>query len=186
MLSIKSNILCIILFNDFVNSLVELSDGADNHIATSEKIIRDTIKNLFTIFKISSHTPKLKTFITIHNFFISITLKDCINVREIVKLTQVHNIDKDTLDLISLINDVLNGNEQTFEETDDVSVKTYTQIFIEKLRALKMILGHSSLKSVDKNKLNYYDHLLSNYTKMTGQTVRSKYNVSGNYEYWRK
>lgn len=160
MLSIKACAVYYIFFNVVVDihSLVSLSIVEDNNIVTAEEAIRNTVNSLFEAFKVYGvmNRPKIKQLSTIHNFFVSITLTDCDNLAEIVRLSRVNVVDNSTQNFIAQINEVLNAVDKSKEENDN-NVATHIQKFIHKLKHLKESYLYSINTVVNAKILDYMD-----------------------------
>lgn len=147
----------------FVRCLEKLSSVQDDAIATTEAIIRTTANSLFAAFRIRDvgHKPRLKEFSIIHNFFVSITLKYCSNLKRISQLIQVHSVDNNTLHFIAQINEVLNEGDNNIEATEDINVTILIEKFIRKLRDLKKTYTfnrNSSNYSVNAKILEHFNN----------------------------
>lgn len=197
MLSIKTYTSCFILFNIIVQikTLVELPVVEDNNIATAEKAIRTTVNKIFATFRIQQvkHRPKLKQYSTIHNFFVSITLTDCNNLKEIARLTRVNNIDNNTQHFITQINEVLNEDDKSYDsnDTNNVYVTTYIGMFIRKLKYLKEMYISNRNTAINADVLKYLKDV-----EKPSMNVTEVYNISDIYDsdentladsdFWRK
>lgn len=144
MYSIKNNILYFIIFTGIVQvqSLVELREETKD-LAVTEAAVRKTVNGLFSILKLDhvKHKAKLGEFAAIHNFFVTITYQDDDNLKEIVKLARVENIDNSTQRFIALFNEVLNEDNKSHEAGEDEYVTAHIETFIRKLEYLKYKYG---------------------------------------------
>ncbi|XP_075985670.1 uncharacterized protein LOC142982857 [Anticarsia gemmatalis] len=135
------NIIYFILFHIVVQiqSLLELPAVEDDSIKNGEAAIRSAVNDIFAAFRIKNiyDSPKLKQFSTIHNFFVSITLTDCDNLKQISRLTRVNDVDKNTIRFIALLNEALNDDVSEQVRDKDVYVTEHITTFIDKLKYLK-------------------------------------------------
>ncbi|XP_075985394.1 uncharacterized protein LOC142982658 [Anticarsia gemmatalis] len=193
MFSTKINIFFYILLNTIIciQSLVKLPTTDDTSIATTEKIIRNTVNNLFAAIKIQNlnHRPKLKQFSTIHNFFVSITLTDCDNLKEISRLTRVNDVDNNTIRFIALLNEVLSDDVSNQVTDKDEHVTDYITTFIDKLKYLKQKYVTNEDKAVNADVLKYLDHDPSSKasTVLVDNIIKEDYSEENDTseEYWR-
>ncbi|XP_075985521.1 uncharacterized protein LOC142982733 [Anticarsia gemmatalis] len=191
--SFRTNILYFTLFEvvAHIQCLVKLP-AAEDDIAATERIIRGTFNSIFVALNIKDvkQNVRLKQFSTIHNFFVSITLTDCDNLKEISRLTRVNDVDNNTIHFIALLNEALNDDVSV--EVKDKDVYVYSDTFINKLRDFKEIYqvddkGTNSAADVkilkylntDTENLTNFDVAVENKTSNPGK------NVLYDYEYWR-
>lgn len=195
MLAIKTSISFFTLLNVFIQieALVELPIAEDHNIGAAETAIRNTVDKLFTIFRIKqevNHKPRLKQYSTIHNFFVSITLTDCNNLREVARLSRVNKIDNNTKYFMTQINEVLNEDDKNNEtnDTNNTHISKYISIFVRKLKYLKEVYQDNRNTVINSDILKYSDEggkLLTNFSKVHNVS-HVKLNDSDESEYWRK
>uniref|UniRef100_A0A2A4J200 Peptidase S1 domain-containing protein n=1 Tax=Heliothis virescens TaxID=7102 RepID=A0A2A4J200_HELVI len=193
MSSIKKNIFCLIVLSIVVEiqSLVELPVAEDNEIVLTELAIRNTVNKIFSIFKLRRLPNKAKftEFALIHNFFLTITLQDHDNLKEIARLAKVEHIDNNTQYFITEINEVLNEDNKSHDTTDDV-VTTHIETFIKKLEYLKNRYGYSNNAAAFGINTEVLTHLkttdnLNNYTTVADEAVDSDGNILSDNEFWK-
>ncbi|XP_022818582.1 uncharacterized protein LOC111351045 [Spodoptera litura] len=97
-----------------IEGAVESSTVDHDDFAATEWAIRNTLNNLFSTLKNKDmhQKLKLKQYTTIHNFFVSITLQDHDNLKEIARLTKVDNFDNGTRVFITQLNEVLDEDNK--------------------------------------------------------------------------
>ncbi|CAH1640525.1 unnamed protein product [Spodoptera littoralis] len=164
MFSATSIFLCVTLLNSgvHVQGAVESSTADHDDFAATEWTIRNTLHNLFSTLKNKDmhQKLKLKQYTTIHNFFVSITLQDHDNLKEIARLTKVDNFDNGTRVFITQLNEVLDEDNKSDEETDAVYVTSLIDDFLTKLDHLKETHGlKNNTKFFDINKaiIKYFE-----------------------------
>nr|XP_049701683.1 uncharacterized protein LOC110374953 [Helicoverpa armigera] len=149
----------IILCLTFVNVPVQIrcaseSPAEDTYgIIETESAIRSTVNNLFSTLKIKEvqQGHKFKQFSKLHNFFVSVSLQDHDNLKEIARLTKVDN-DNGTRVFIAQLNEVLKYDKDN--KSDDASDAVYVTILIEKfLSDLEGLKENNGLKNTTK----FYD-----------------------------
>lgn len=196
MFSIKNNILYFIVFNTLVQiqSLVEVPAVEDNEIAATEAILRTTVNRIFSLFHLKrvKHKARIKEFAAIHNFFVTITLQDHDNLKQIARLAKVNNIDNTTQLFITELNEVLNEDIKTNEATDE-DITKLIGTFIKKLETLKHVYRFKTNNlDVNKEVLKFLDRDSDNFgnvTKDVEKTNRTDDNSTLDSEdeesYWR-
>lgn len=162
------------LFNTLVQikSLTETPDAEVPYILSTEAVLRSTINGLFSSLKYNFdlRKGKVKQYSVIHNFFISITLQDHLNLKEIARLTKLTKADNSIDIFITKLNEVLNEDNKSDEATDEVYVTTLIAAFLENIEFLKEIYGlNNNVTIFDVNKdvlqhLRASEHFYENVT----------------------
>lgn len=193
-----SRIFCFTLLNllSLVQCTPELAADDNYGIVATEWAIRDTLNSLFSTLKLKvvQQKLKLKQYSKIHNFFVSITLRDHDNLKKIAKLTQVENIDNGTQVFIAHLNEALDEDSKSDVATDSDYVKIFIEDFIDGLDNLKERNELKNNTKFDLNKaiLRYFsnrENELGNTTYLNKEHVTgndSDDNVLDSIESWRK
>ncbi|PZC79293.1 hypothetical protein B5X24_HaOG200424 [Helicoverpa armigera] len=193
MSSIKKNIFCLIVLSIVVEiqSLVELPAAEDNEIVLTELAVRNTVNRIFSILKLPrlANKTKFTEFALIHNFFVTITLQDHDNLKEIARLAKVENIDNNTQYFITEINEVLNEDDKSHDTTDDV-VTTHIEAFIRKLEYLKYRYKFTDNAAAFGINSEVLTHLkttdnLNNFTTVADATTDEDGYILTDSEFWR-
>lgn len=138
---------------------------------------------------------KLKQYSTIHNFFVSITLRDHDNLKKIAKLTEVENIDNGTQVFIAQLNEVLSEDNKSDEATDSVYVAFLIEDFINRIDQIKdkdddfnttktFDLNKAIVKYFSNNEIEFGNTTYSNTEFVKGND--SDVNILDDNEFWRK
>lgn len=191
MSSIKNNILYFIILSILaqVRSLVELPGEEAVEIVAVESSIRKVTNGIFSALKLEDvkHKTRIKEYSTIHNFFVTITLQDQTNLKEIAALVKVDNVDNKTRHFITQVNEVLNEDNKSNEAKDDVYVTTHIETFIKKLEYLKDKYGFANNDPNFGINAHILQHLKEDASKNTTQERDdSDNNVLSDLDYWRK
>lgn len=164
MFSATSFVLCVTLLSRgvHVQCAAETPTADLDDFAATEWAIRNTLNNLFSTLKNKDmhQKLKLKQYTTIHNFFASITLKEHDNLKAIARLTKADNFDNGTRVFITQLNEVLQEDNKSDEETDAVYVTSLIEEFLTKLDHLKEAHGlKNNTKFFDINKaiIKYFE-----------------------------
>ncbi|XP_035452335.2 uncharacterized protein LOC118277575 [Spodoptera frugiperda] len=189
MSSIKNNILYFIILSILaqVRSLVELPGEEAVEIVAVESSIRKVTNGIFSALKLEDvkHKTRIKEYSTIHNFFVTITLQDQTNLKEIAALVKVDNVDNKTRHFIAQVNEVLNEDNKSNEAKDDVYVTTHIETFIKKLEYLKDKYGFANNDPNFGINAHILQHLKEDASKNTTQERDdTDNNVLSDLDYW--
>lgn len=110
------------IFLEPIEGLVELPVVEDNDIEKAEAIIRATTNKLFSSLKLkgAKNNTRVSHSALVHNYLVTLTLRDYNSLKEIAKLTRVDksNINHGMRSFMGLLNEVI--NEETEVETKSV------------------------------------------------------------------
>lgn len=193
MFFLTTNILCFTIFNilEQITSL-ELPVKEDTEIFGTEWTLPNIVNNLVSTLNFNDvrHKQKLKQYLIIHNFFVSITLQDHVNLKRIARLTKVDNIiDNNTQIFITHINELFNKDNKSDEETDDVYVTMFIKGFHKNLEDLKELYGlnrNLSNISINKEVLRHLGNEENNLERVTKSENVSYNNDTTDDEFWGK
>ncbi|CAH1640522.1 unnamed protein product [Spodoptera littoralis] len=185
----KNNILYFIILSILVQvrSLVEVPSEEVVEIVAVESSIRKVTNGIFSALRLEDvkHKTRIKEFSTIHNFFVTITLQDQTNLKEIAGLVKVDNVDNKTQHFITQVNEVLNEDNKSNETEDDVYVTTHIETFIKKLEYLKDKYGFANNYPSFNVNAQILQHLKEEVSKnRTQEEDDSDNNLLSDLEYW--
>lgn len=207
--SVTILIVTILVTGEHILGLIERPAIQENDILATESAIRDITNRLFDNLQLrpsETQTTRLRNFTTIHNYLISLTLKDYDNLKEIGKLARVDNGSDKVDQFIGVINEILNeniqdGNNISLSEADvDRDVISTVDTFLSNLHFLKT--SYSPDKGVDElnkelsrhvefqdeNGFDYNHGFLSNFTFVEEDSEDDEKNdpVGNTSDFWRK
>uniref|UniRef100_A0A2A4J090 Peptidase S1 domain-containing protein n=1 Tax=Heliothis virescens TaxID=7102 RepID=A0A2A4J090_HELVI len=190
---------CITLCLTFVYIPVQIRCAAESPaedsygIIGTESAIRNTVNDLFSTLKIKEvqQGHKLKQYSAVHNFFVSVTLQDHDNLKEISRLTR-GDYDNGTRVFIAQLNEVLkyDKDNKTDDESDSVYVTTLIEKFLSSLDELKENNGlKNTTKFFDINEaiikhFSKVENELENVTSLTEGIYSSK-TLLDPFAYWK-
>ncbi|XP_050667811.1 uncharacterized protein LOC126967406 [Leptidea sinapis] len=184
----------IFLFLLSVEALEELTKAGDNTLRGTEAIIRSTINNLFSSIKLKKSTDKsrFKEYITLHEYFMSLTLQDDYNLKRVVEEARAGDRYKNTYynitEFIAIINEILDGDNKTnHNEIENYDVYMYIENFVERLKVLKDLYKDIENANVNKEVLEYLETIKSNkqnYSSIDEDDTEDDIVLSDNIETW--
>lgn len=143
----------------FLNSYHGLEQLPKDIAPTDE--IRDVVNQIFSNLKLKrKQDSKLSEYSTIHKHFVGLTQLENDNWKKLTKLSRTDSkIDNGTTDLTTIINDILNEENNTVESNgtpNDDDVNEYIENFLSTLARLKEIyLVNDSYSTINTDVLEH-------------------------------
>lgn len=144
----------------FLSSYHSLEQLPKDIAATDE--IREVVNQIFSNLKLKrKQDSKLSEYSTIHKHFIGLTQLENDNWKLLAKLTRIDSkIDNGTTDLTTVINDILNEENNTVESNgtpNDDDVNVYVENFLCTLARLKdTYLVNDSYSTINTDVLEHF------------------------------
>ncbi|XP_047520439.1 ovochymase-like [Pieris napi] len=118
-------------------------------IHKTEAIVEHTINSLFSTLKLKriQQRPKILEYTTLHKYFASLSLQDDYNLKKILQLTKVNSEHKfyNGTDFIAVINEIINEDIVNRLNVDDISVISYIERFISRLKKWREIYAPKTI-----------------------------------------
>ncbi|XP_045524663.1 uncharacterized protein LOC123714462 isoform X1 [Pieris brassicae] len=110
-------------------------------ILKTEVIVQKTINGLFSTLKLKriQQRPNILEYTTLHKYFASLSMQDDYNLQKILQLTKINKEHKfyNGTDFIAVINEIINEDIVNRINVDDMSVISYIERFISRLKKLR-------------------------------------------------
>lgn len=142
--------------------LEKLNSEEDDIILATESVLRNTTNNLFSGLHFNKQVnSRIKQALLVHNFFVSVTLKDHNTLNLIVKISRVnkYTVDNDTEHCKDIVIEILNedwsGADGDYLANNEGIIE-YVDDFLSNLNGFKENSGYNN----DYEKLDIKDEII--------------------------